>query len=106
MDQRARRMPREYPGSPWETNDPNRWPNSETDPGIDLNHQQHLNNSQYRFVNIRDDSWVGVCFPLCTLCVMCVTSMYRKHICRATYVVYSFHRCVISYMCGTMAYSI
>ena len=30
---------REYPGSPGETKDPNRSPNSETDPGTDLNHQ-------------------------------------------------------------------
>ena len=39
MDQRSRRIPREYPGSPGETKDPNRSPNSETDPGTDLNHQ-------------------------------------------------------------------
>ena len=39
MDQRSRRIPREYPGSPGETKDPNRLPNSETDPGNDLNHQ-------------------------------------------------------------------
>ena len=39
MDQRSRGIPREYPGSPGETKDPNRSPNSETDPGTDLNHQ-------------------------------------------------------------------
>ena len=38
MDQRSRGIPREkaYPGSPEETKDPNRLPNSETDPGTDL----------------------------------------------------------------------
>ena len=39
MDQRSRRIPREYPGSPGQTKDPNRSPNSETDPGTDLNHK-------------------------------------------------------------------
>ena len=39
MDQRSRRIPREYPGSPGETKDPNRSPTSETDPSTDLNHQ-------------------------------------------------------------------
>ena len=39
MDQRSRCIPREYPGSPVETKDPNRSPNSETDPDTDLNHQ-------------------------------------------------------------------
>ena len=38
MDQRSRRIPREYPGPPGETKDPTRSPNSETDPGNDLNH--------------------------------------------------------------------
>ena len=33
-------------------------------------------------------------------------SMYRQNICQATYVLYSCDMCVISYMCGTMAYSI
>ena len=39
MDQRSRSIPREYPGSPGETKNPNRSPNSETDPGTDLNQQ-------------------------------------------------------------------
>ena len=38
MDQCSFRIPREYPGSPGETKDPNRSPNSEMDPGTDLNH--------------------------------------------------------------------
>ena len=38
MDQRSRRIHRNYPGSPGETKDPNRSPNSEMDPGNDLNH--------------------------------------------------------------------
>ena len=36
---RSRRIHREYPGSPGETKEQNRSPNSETDPGTDLNHQ-------------------------------------------------------------------
>ena len=39
VDQRSRRIPREFPGSPVETKDPNRSPNSETGHGTDLNHQ-------------------------------------------------------------------
>ena len=40
MDQRSRRIPHEYhPGSPGETKDSNRSPNSETGPGTDLNHK-------------------------------------------------------------------
>ncbi len=39
-------------------------------------------------------------------CVMYVTCMYRQDICQATYVLYSCDLCVLSYMCGTMAYSI
>ena len=39
-------------------------------------------------------------------CVMYVTCMYRQHNCQAPYVLYSCDRCVINYMCGTMAYSI
>ena len=40
MDQRSRRIPREYPDSSGETKDPNRSPNSETDTGTDLKHQE------------------------------------------------------------------
>ena len=42
MDQRYRRIPSEYSGSPGETKDPNRSPNSETDPGMDLIHQEAI----------------------------------------------------------------
>ena len=38
-------------------------------------------------------------------CVMYVTCKYRHNICQATYVLYSYDLGVISYMCGTMAYS-
>ena len=38
--------------------------------------------------------------------VMYITCMYRQNIYQATYVLYSCYMCVISYMCGTMAYSI
>ena len=37
--------------------------------------ESHLKNSQHRFVNIRDDSWVCVWFPLCTLCLC-----YVRHV--------------------------
>ena len=38
-------------------------------------------------------------------CVMYVKCMYRQNICQATYVLYSCDMCVVSYMCGTMKYS-
>ena len=61
-------------------------------------------NSQHRFVNIRDDSWVGVFFPLCTLCLCYVRHAHVS----STYLsgevcVVSCDMWVISYMCGTMA---
>ena len=39
-------------------------------------------------------------------CVMYAMCMHRQHIGQAMYVLYSCDMCVISYMCGTMAYSI
>ena len=47
-----------------------------------------------------------IVFPMISLIRACmdVRCMYRQYICQATYVLYSCDMCVISYMCGTMAY--
>ena len=48
--------------------------------------------------------WVFAFRYVLYACTMYVTCMYRQNICQATYVLYSCDMCVISYMCGTMAF--